>query len=1008
MQASICTVLSIQLVLVLVIACGIFLCTFIIEQDSIAASVDHGEGAVNQCFDQYIETIQEVGESFITDISHQIKNHVEGVVDDAEGVARSAARAVEKTGFMEGMATNSFHGDRMLPSLGWMLLNPLEDIEDDVVEDVVIAGFNSTEEENNWVWFGTKSRIPNRAMDCDFYYYRNASNLSSSLWCIEDLYEEPDQPSPSIWPHLYSPAIVKLQEATPCVVPENATQRPLTWMPLNFFVWTANVVALTSVVGGVFGPDGTCEGLAAANVRFTSMNEYLTDLAGSARYANLSIALIESSSGTILGTSLGSAIYKENVTMPDGSINEAERAGNLSTMENPLANAVNEYIEESYGSIGQVPAPLIVSATLEGADYFISFETFSRPDLNLTILAFLPQLSITGPAEAQRFNTQLVLEESAKELEDERDLRLIVVLLIGVGGLFVAASVAGCTAAYLSMRIQALVDFMEKLRSLISEMADKEMSRSSTENLTQPLPADFFPVFETTRLNDLNHIRDATKDLCAQLLETWNNKQEVFRQALEQRQFTASIAHDIRNPLHGVLGIVGMMQSNIEEHKDKLPLLAETLKHMGILLNDMVDLSKIQGGKVTNVKKKFDVWASLQEVNTLYQDKVESGGGKLSCADRFSLPEAYSDPVHVQRILTNYVSNASKYAAGCEIMLKAMLVTREQVQSLSFLDQFDSYFGAEASHWAKCGTLEDDQYIVLACLDRGRGIPYSKLPTVFDAYSQTRDDDRSRGAGLGLAIVKGLAVEMGGGVGVYSEADRGSLFWMVVTCDQNPPPPPLPSPPALFPLFSLDQQSEKSCLSTPILPLDQKSDVKPLFSLVDKKSEVKPLFSLDALPPKKDPGFDVDAPSKDLPSSSVDTDDVEDTNYVLVVDDTKLNLMLLKHFLTKLNIKAETVMSGMEGLDKLRQDPKKFSLILSDFNMPEMSGGEMCLEVRNDHRLCNLPFICSSGNVITKDEMETYQMDETLMKPFTAEKLKETIGPFMGHISKWSPSCAEA
>ena len=109
-----------------------------------------------------------------------------------------------------------------------------------------------------------------------------------------------------------------------------------------------------------------------------------------------------------------------------------------------------------------------------------------------------------------------------------------------------------------------------------------------------------------------------------------------------------------------MLGIVSMMQSNIEVHRDKLPLLADTLNHMSILLNDMVDLSKIQGGKVTLIKKSFDVWNTLDEIVSLYRDGVASNGGSLVCMDQTNLPLAYSDPVHVQRILTNFVSNATR------------------------------------------------------------------------------------------------------------------------------------------------------------------------------------------------------------------------------------------------------------------------------------------------------------------------------------------------------------
>ena len=96
-----------------------------------------------------------------------------------------------------------------------------------------------------------------------------------------------------------------------------------------------------------------------------------------------------------------------------------------------------------------------------------------------------------------------------------------------------------------------------------------------------------------------------------------------------------------------------------------------------------------------------------------------------------------------------------------------------------------------------------------------------------------------------------------------------------------------------------------------------------------------------------------------------------------------------------MRIKAETATSAMGGLEKLREDPDKFGLVLSDFNMPEMSGGEMCLEVKKDNKLCHLPFICTSGNHLTQEDKNVYKIDDTLMKPFTIDLLQEALVPYL-------------
>ena len=105
-------------------------------------------------------------------------------------------------------------------------------------------------------------------------------------------------------------------------------------------------------------------------------------------------------------------------------------------------------------------------------------------------------------------------------------------------------------------------------------------------------------------------------------------------------------------------------------------------------------------------------------------------------------------------------------------------------------------------------------------------------------------------------------------------------------------------------------------------------------------------------------------------------------------------------FLKRLGITSETSTSTEDGLNKLRANPEKYSLVLSDFNMPGMNGGDMCLELRKDKQLRHIPFICTSGNAITRHELNHYKMDDTLMKPFTVERLQDTIAPFLG----WTPS----
>jgi CheY-like chemotaxis protein len=377
------------------------------------------------------------------------------------------------------------------------------------------------------------------------------------------------------------------------------------------------------------------------------------------------------------------------------------------------------------------------------------------------------------------------------------------------------------------------------------------------------------------------------------------------------------------------------MQTDFEANKDKLPLLEDTADHMSHLLNDMVDLSKIQGGKTPHVLDTFNPWDVLDHVYALYKDSVAAGGGSLTCVGRTPMPLLYADQDHVQRIMTNFVTNATKYATGSEIMLTAIKATSAEVENLAFLDEIDSGFDDKAHYWTKNAELDKNEYVVLVCHDRGDGIKSTKLGRVFEAYQQAEPSDRFVGAGLGLAIVEGLAIKMGGGVGVQSLEGSGSVFWVVVPANRDAPPKTQSiSPPSGNETIMADFDSSRPCR-------------------------------------------------------------------VLVVDDMKLNLMLLQRFLGRLNIESEAHQFPDKALSALKADPEKFDLIFSDFNMPEMDGGQLCLAVRADSRLSHLPFIVTSGSLLGRKLLDRYQMDGTLTKPFTIEQVQGVLETYLHRHSKW-------
>ena len=101
-------------------------------------------------------------------------------------------------------------------------------------------------------------------------------------------------------------------------------------------------------------------------------------------------------------------------------------------------------------------------------------------------------------------------------------------------------------------------------------------------------------------------------------------------------------------------------------------------------------------------------------------------------------------------------------------------------------------------------------------------------------------------------------------------------------------------------------------------------------------------------------------------------------------------------------MESESTTSALEALKMLQQAPNKFGIVLSDFDVPEMIGGQLCIEMRKDHRLRHLPFICTSDSGMPIDVTARYKIDDTLMKPFSIDQVEESIHRHIYCSAKYS------
>lgn len=271
---------------------------------------------------------------------------------------------------------------------------------------------------------------------------------------------------------------------------------------------------------------------------------------------------------------------------------------------------------------------------------------------------------------------------------------------------------------------------------------------------------DFNLTNDGFRLKELNETANSIISMGSKLDRLTTELKEAKLSAenanIAKSQFISNVSHEIRTPMNSILGLSHILLNSdlTVDQKSNLVKIDKSGKHLLTLINDILDLSKLEANKIEIEKTIFDIRTIIQDVYDIFEYKANQRGVHLTTEVDESIPQLVGDTLRIKQIILNFVSNAIKFTDEGEVSIIVDAIKR----------------------------TKDNINLRISVLDTGVGLSKYDQALVFDSYQQA-DASTTRkygGTGLGLTISKRIAELMGGKVGVESEYGKGSVFWFTI------------------------------------------------------------------------------------------------------------------------------------------------------------------------------------------------------------------------------------